>query len=91
MTFIIAIYLSQKNSIFFCTFAKNKVKFIINYIKEVVKMATKSFTIEMFFDKKYVNGLIKVLNNKKSPNRKPVKNVEIIRDSETIQKIFGKN
>lgn len=90
MTFIIA-FLSQKNSNFFCTFAKNKVKFIINYKKEMVKIATKSFTIEMFFDKKNVNGLIKALNNKKSPNRKPVKNVEIIRDSEIIQKIFGKN
>ena len=57
----------------------------------MVKIATKSFITEMFFDKKYVNGLIKALNNKKSPNRKPLKNVEIIRDSETIQKIFGKN
>lgn len=54
-------------------------------------MATKSFTTEIFFDKKYVNGLIKALNNKNSPNKKPLKNVEIIRDSETIQKIFGKN
>ena len=54
------------------------------------KMATKSFTKEMTFDKKSVNGLIKALNNEKSPNRKPVKNVEIISNPETIRKIFGK-
>ena len=54
------------------------------------KMATKSFTTEMTFDKKSVNSLIKALNNEKSPNRKPVKNVEIISNPETIQKIFGK-
>ena len=54
------------------------------------KMATKSFTTEMTFDKKSVNGLIKALNNEKSPNRKPVKNVEIISNPETIRKIFSK-
>ena len=53
-------------------------------------MSTKSFTTEMTFDKKSVNGLIKALNNKKSPNKKTVKNVEIISDPETIRKIFGK-
>lgn len=54
-------------------------------------MSTKSFTTEIIFDKKYyVNGLIKALNNKKTPNKKTVKNVEIISDLETIRKIFGK-
>jgi len=56
----------------------------------MVKMATKSFTTEMTFDKKSVNSLIKALNNEKSPNRKPVKNVEIITNSDTIRKIFAK-
>jgi len=60
----------------------------INYEKEMVKMATKSFTTEMTFDKKSVNSLIKALNNEKSPNRKPVKNVEIITNSDTIRKIY---
>ena len=54
------------------------------------KMATKSFTTEMTFDKKSVNSLIKALNNEKSPNRKPVKNVEIINNPDTIRKILGK-
>lgn len=53
-------------------------------------MSTKSFTTEMTFDKKFVNSLIKALNNEKSPNRKPVKNVEIINNPDTIRKIFGK-
>nr|DAK43277.1 MAG TPA: hypothetical protein [Caudoviricetes sp.]DAN91579.1 MAG TPA: hypothetical protein [Caudoviricetes sp.]DAP36037.1 MAG TPA: hypothetical protein [Caudoviricetes sp.]DAS99632.1 MAG TPA: hypothetical protein [Caudoviricetes sp.] len=61
-----------------------------NYKKEMVKVATKSFTTEMTFDKKSVNSLIKALNNEKSPNRKPVKNVEIINNPDTIRKIFGK-
>ena len=56
----------------------------------MVKMATKSFTTEMTFDKKSVNSLINALNNEKSPNRKPVKNVEIITNSDTIRKIFAK-
>ena len=53
-------------------------------------MATKSFITEMSFDKKSVNSLINALNNEKTPNRKPVKNVEIINNPETIRKIFGK-
>nr|DAY39170.1 MAG TPA: hypothetical protein [Caudoviricetes sp.] len=61
-----------------------------NYKKEMVKVATKRFTTEMTFDKKSVNSLIKALNNEKSPNRKPVKNVEIINNPDTIRKIFGK-
>lgn len=61
-----------------------------NYKKEMVKVATKSFTTEMTFDKKSVNSLIKALNNEKSPNRKPLKNVEIINNPDTIRKIFGK-
>ena len=61
-----------------------------NYKKEMVKVATKSFTTEMTFDKKSVNSLIKALNNEKSPNRKPVKNVEIINNPDTIRKIFAK-
>ena len=52
-------------------------------------MATKSFTTEMTFDKKSVNGLIKALNNEKSPNRKPVKNVEIISVSAHAHLIRG--
>nr|DAO30320.1 MAG TPA: hypothetical protein [Caudoviricetes sp.] len=61
-----------------------------NYKKEMVKVAKKSFTTEKTFDKKSVNSLIKALNNEKSPNRKPVKNVEIINNPDTIRKIFGK-
>ncbi|MBF4806171.1 MAG: hypothetical protein HXM47_06235 [Pseudoleptotrichia goodfellowii] len=53
-------------------------------------MATKSFTAEMTFDKKSINSLIKALDNEKSPNRKPVKNVEIVKDGELIQKAFGR-
>lgn len=56
----------------------------------MTKMATKSFTTEMTFDKKSVNSLIKALNNEKSPNRKPVKNVEVISDPDIIRKVFGK-
>ena len=52
-------------------------------------MATKTFTKEMEFNRNVADQLIEALNANTTPNRQPIKNVKMVTDKKTIQKMFG--
>ena len=59
-------------------------KSFFEYINEVRKMATRSFTENYSFNVKNANSLITALNNDKSPRKQPVAKVSNIKDKKKI-------
>lgn len=53
-------------------------------------MATKSFTTDLFFNKKSADSLIKALENSTNIKRSAPKSVKEVKDVDTIQLMFNK-